>query len=675
MKGFSRSHIKPSSIIKDVDDNEQSYQKMCSSNFQNPKKPVWKEAMAPRKKILAKSKVSDQSILQNTHFKKTPTRDSSHERLSEFDDEEEEQELNALVAGLCLRPYDPVTNYLSPRPKFLQYKPGRRRHIFHGVENRYEEIKDGFSRSGSADSLKGIDGSESNCSSFPSSVTSVEGSVKQGDEETEAEEESDEEEEEEEVHLEGEKGVFKTLLLMVVLVLSTSFISSMNSSTPSCNFECSEAFRNGICEIQNHTFEAALKFVSGNVFEHQIGGRQMGSFEVEKRAMEKGTEEGTEEDIEETEPISNIKEGEVLEFREMEDVEVVESGELDLLDEATVGDFEEAEFPDETIEGAMLKSGEIEAVEMVEVDDETKEELDELEESGDIKEVMTGQILKLTEIPDAPVEEVYNEAAEHEEIVAGEAVIVEEMVNENMGFDQTLKHVKFETFSKVAIGVLMLFVSAASLFFGFLFKRRNALKKDLSMGAKPCSESLHIEKDSSPASKPCSKSLILEEHYSVLPSEQPEEFEQVHSLGKNPYPSIYSWEKTGEEYFQSTAPSVQLLGEYVVQESKSCSTKIRMIESEESNYSLLSDKIFWGETAHSAPIRAHQTNSELSATDFPSNASHIAEQKSLKKEEDGEVKVKETPGWRSSTKGEGKAATPTPVRRSSRIRNRVVLSP
>ena len=46
-----------------------------------------------------------------------------------------------------------------------------------------------------------------------------------------------------------------------------------------------------------------------------------------------------------------------------------------------------------------------------------------------------------------------------------EAVIEEEMVNKNMGFDHILKHVKFETFYKVAIGVLMLFVSVAFFIF------------------------------------------------------------------------------------------------------------------------------------------------------------------------------------------------------------------
>ncbi|KAJ6308958.1 hypothetical protein OIU76_018535 [Salix suchowensis] len=51
-----------------------------------------------------------------------------------------EYEENALLLDhLSSRPYDPLTNYISPRPTFLRYKPHRLRDIFLRRENEARE--------------------------------------------------------------------------------------------------------------------------------------------------------------------------------------------------------------------------------------------------------------------------------------------------------------------------------------------------------------------------------------------------------------------------------------------------------------------------------------------------------------------------------------------------------
>ncbi|KAH7686378.1 hypothetical protein IHE45_04G101500 [Dioscorea alata] len=93
-------------------------------------------------------------------------------------------------------PYDPVTNYTSPRPLFLRYNPNRRREILRRIEGELKKEE-------SQEFVKDDD------------------------------DEDDEEREEEEV-FEEKPGVFgmlwKSFLILGVLMMSTCYISCMNSS-------------------------------------------------------------------------------------------------------------------------------------------------------------------------------------------------------------------------------------------------------------------------------------------------------------------------------------------------------------------------------------------------------------------------------------------------------------
>lgn len=213
------------------------------------------------------------------------------------------------------RPYDPLTNYLSPRPQFRRYKPNRRSRVLFGRENG---IKDGSStttasQSGSFDdSPRSIDkeaaAATSNCTSLvssPSSSSSGEGSVKQEDEELDEtdgemlENDSDDEDEsgdQEEESSCNSKGALKTLLLIVVLVLFASCISSMHPLTPVCDLEFPMGIKDGYYNFQNNTFDDASlvkKFETGKfLLDHQKEEKELGFMEVTKRAIEKGMEEG-----------------------------------------------------------------------------------------------------------------------------------------------------------------------------------------------------------------------------------------------------------------------------------------------------------------------------------------------------------------------------------------------
>ncbi|XP_057474039.1 uncharacterized protein LOC130762420 [Actinidia eriantha] len=261
-KGFSSSTpSKPSSIPKfsttgGTNENDQNYDKIGSKS-QNPKKSPMKHFMsptisaaskvqAPRKKILAER--NEISNFSYTHLHDTPNLDSKPS--SESGDDEQ----NNSVSDSSSKSYDPFTNYLSPRPKFLRYKPNRRREIFLSQENEILKEKD---RSGvKADSSVGVSG---HSSLIP---TLQEGSDKQEDEEitvmTENDRDADADEEIEEFEKENcltLKGVLKFLLVLAILFSSTLYISSMNSSSPP--LQGIRGLKDGYCEIYNHTLEVA----------------------------------------------------------------------------------------------------------------------------------------------------------------------------------------------------------------------------------------------------------------------------------------------------------------------------------------------------------------------------------------------------------------------------------
>lgn len=208
----------------------------------------------PRKKILGERNAAPESMFSDSHIQKTPIESkitfvNPGADISDISSpqgfESDENGENVLVADVSLRPYDPLTNYLSPRPKFLRYVPNRRREIFLRREKNIKEGKDEsyISTSGSFEFGKASgEESDSVCGrgSLPSSH---EGSLQQEDEEFE---ESDVEiEEVEEERGRSLKRVLEFLVWSFLFVLSALYISSMNSPAPSPSLQSFEGLNKG----------------------------------------------------------------------------------------------------------------------------------------------------------------------------------------------------------------------------------------------------------------------------------------------------------------------------------------------------------------------------------------------------------------------------------------------
>ncbi|PRQ51119.1 hypothetical protein RchiOBHm_Chr2g0140801 [Rosa chinensis] len=176
------------------DENEHYYQQLGSPNLSNPKKSMKKHYMSPtisaackavssRKNILGERNEVSESVFSNTHVEKaTPLTPPVSKSLCD--------EQNVVSDDLSSRPYDPVTNYLSPRPQFLRYNPNRRRELILGLGNSNAEGIDGLnlSSSGSFESQKASDEEGGSVTTSSSSdkqededVEEIDGEIKGGD--------------------------------------------------------------------------------------------------------------------------------------------------------------------------------------------------------------------------------------------------------------------------------------------------------------------------------------------------------------------------------------------------------------------------------------------------------------------------------------------------------------
>ncbi|XP_050102532.1 uncharacterized protein LOC126582424 [Malus sylvestris] len=525
--------------------------------------------------------------------------------------------------------------------------------------------------SGSFDYQKATD-EEVGAVTSPGSLASPrpDGSLKQEVEEVElsdedieaSDEESDEEEyEEDEEEKSGKlKGGLKFLLLLLAIVLFSSYMSPMNHQT---HFEGVEDV---FCSIQNSTIEAALlkKLESGDNLWDQREERRTGFVEVIKGAIEMGTEEvivhGEEtqidEEMEDEAKVEDQNLGDVEladESREVvdpqaEEIEVEKEGGIDDLGEVVV--VPQLEDIEET-SGDIVEKSELQGVGPIVSDD-----FDHRNLVSDVSNAFEGEVA--AEQSDGIIEKKMDGAEESSTNMAAEPVMPETLDNDDISFDEVsdlkaeknwreelISFMKSKVFYTAAIGVFIISVIVASLVSVFRFKRRNATKKDSRTIASP-----------SPPSKVYSEPVIAERYNSVFPGRGDDSsFRRM---------SLYSKHSTGAvsgEYFQSRAPTVELLSELVVGDVstslRSCGMKNKMTEGEESNYSVSSKKL--GSKARSVSI-AQSTESEFSSISMDSHSygSFNTPQKVMKKKEggkDGEVT--------------------TPLRRSSRLRNRTVTSP
>ncbi|CAI9767164.1 unnamed protein product [Fraxinus pennsylvanica] len=365
-EGFSSSNTPRSPLVPkssrsgsgENNENDASQDQMISK-LHNPKKPVAKAAKrfmsptisasskvaVPRKKILAER--NENSSFSDTQIWKAPDVDMKNGighydlspswfipskncgRVSNDDD---------VVADSSLKPCDPLTNYLSQRPKYLRYDPNKRRMIFHRKVSENREGKDGT----------GI-GEEESSADAQNSLVHAQENLEEVDENTDDDDDVEEDEEEEDKEG-GEyeergwslRGVLKFLLTFYVCFLSKTYIYSTNSSTPSPIQQAILGFKDDYSMIQKQIRDAAYMEVYGGGF-----------LQVEER--ESGLE------------VHNIQVDD-LEAVDSSDAEMVEEDELDMEDRNT--ETAESHFDYE-----VSKNSEPYNVQMVEADNVEKEKV------------------------------------------------------------------------------------------------------------------------------------------------------------------------------------------------------------------------------------------------------------------------------------------------------------
>ncbi|KAL0354618.1 UNVERIFIED_CONTAM: hypothetical protein Sradi_3908700 [Sesamum radiatum] len=132
----------------------QNHKKVSGMNFMSPTISAASKAAPPRKKILAdrnenstpcdaqNHKMSNLEMKRSprnssvSHFDRSPSRVVS---LQNNSCEPSDGENTNLLGDLSSNVYDPVKNYLSPRPKYLRFNPNRRCEILDRLEKEGRE--------------------------------------------------------------------------------------------------------------------------------------------------------------------------------------------------------------------------------------------------------------------------------------------------------------------------------------------------------------------------------------------------------------------------------------------------------------------------------------------------------------------------------------------------------
>lgn len=648
--------------------NSPNPKKLTQKHYMSPTISAASKAIIPKKKILAERNEASEPIFSEPVVQKTsnleskPTSSNPVTGKSDIASpqgfEPNDNEENVVADG-SLRPYDPLTNYLSPRPKFLRYKPNRRQEIFHRLENEIPEGKDGLSStSGSSESQKVSDEESDSGSGHGSLISSTQEDAKQDHEEIEESDEENEEVEEEEVW--SVKRVLESLFWFVLLVISTIYVSSMNSPEPSPSLQSFEGPKYGYCEIQNRTLEAfmAKKVESGSNIWDERDELQM--------ALDQVSQKTDDEWIKEEEMVQDVKMG-----GESEAVEVDEDGMKGVVDELgevldlQVEDIEAncnhqrmftSEISDQIDENSELQyAGTIEKFEAFQdyQAPSMSDGVDLLIMESDISNVLEEE----NDVWVKEAEEVNNEKAGEEEMVERR---MEEMENGdteieilNFEVEEELeglkKQLETDSLLKLVIGVSVFSMIVAFLVLVFHFKRKKALRKDSSLIAKPCSEALIVEKEKNDSSlipiekskttrkdsfivKPCTESVMGDKCSSELPNREEVHTERVDSF--RGHPSFHPMEEVSKRDYESRAPSVELLGEFEVGEVSSSlrsgGVKNRRMEIEESSKYSVSTEKKSGSKAHPIPVQSQSTFSEFSTGESPSYGRFTAERKIVK---------------------------------------------
>ncbi|KAB5574275.1 hypothetical protein DKX38_001469 [Salix brachista] len=595
-KSLSSTPTKRLSFSKD--ENDRNYQGW-SLNVQNPKKPLTTTATKhfmsstisaaskgnpPRKKILAERNGS-----LDTHLQKTPTFGSKTSSSIGFGEYEE----NALLDHLSSRPYDPLTIYISPRPTFLRYKPHRLRDIFLRRENEAREESSSCC-GGSLESNNHKDVEDELGTSSLADGTQEDDVEKEGVDENEEEFEEVEEE-----RCWSLKGVLKILLLLVVLVLSNSYISS-NSPTPSPVMQAFGNPKNGSHMIQDHAYGFVNDLVSGNRDYTLV---QNGAGIDEKEMMDYEAAGEDEYDDELDEPVEKHNgESEVLKIVEAEEKEAIEGF-------VEGGETEAKEFIEHEEKGEIAKLGSVvesqaeeRAPEMVEASDVSDEcltnvvamnhelhitEATTMSESPFINDGV-GSLAITSSIPENFENEVANEPVKQEMIDggigSGWSTTSDQPEYYQIQSDKAEESLKEEELKKEKAVVVFstLFLVIACLTSAFHFKRKR-----------------NAQKNFTPASF---EPVVVEKCISMFASEANKNMENI-------LPFTNMIEENCKGTYQRPVPSVVFLGEFEVGEISSLRS-CGMRENEViKTPPPLSHGRFTTET-HSVPVHVQSTFSE-----------------------------------------------------------------
>nr|GLL35144.1 uncharacterized protein LOC109192494 isoform X2 [Ipomoea trifida] len=119
-------------------------QDQMNSKLHNHKKPLNRHFRSPPMSEASKTAVRGKNILgerngADSNSGRSSLGISSQSCASGSNDDEQN---STFVADSSSNQYDPLTNYLSPRPKYLRYKPNRRREILLHLENKGGEGND-----------------------------------------------------------------------------------------------------------------------------------------------------------------------------------------------------------------------------------------------------------------------------------------------------------------------------------------------------------------------------------------------------------------------------------------------------------------------------------------------------------------------------------------------------
>ncbi|KAJ0755535.1 hypothetical protein HanPI659440_Chr09g0359031 [Helianthus annuus] len=317
-----------------------------SRNFMSPTISAANKASLPKKKILGERNNETLDAVEQ-HFRSKPVKCDSDENV--------ERDF------IGLKPYDPVKNYLSPRPKFLRYNPDRRRKILSLQENVEDRVE--ISTDFDAGSV-GIPELQDSCSGQESveeaRVVSSESEDESGDE---CGSEDDEEEMVEFVEDRccSVKGFFKFVFVVIALVLMTQAICSMNHTpSPSQNVDSVLGFNGSL----NHVYGLSLsEVVYGPIREPVFLVERMKEGDVYDDGRQDVS--ATSEEFVEDEAENDVIQDEVLREEENKTSGAVET---EYVDAETVDDSNKNEKNHQLTNNEILQEDETEATEVIDRD-------------------------------------------------------------------------------------------------------------------------------------------------------------------------------------------------------------------------------------------------------------------------------------------------------------------